>query len=145
MPLALCSASSVPNEDLVTFEINYSDRTGENYVSMQIWWRLFFSAFCVVLIRPYQTLKLFVYGQFSRYSDTHEWFYYPRMTRDEVLLIKCWDSAGAGFSSGNVPATFSLHTAFDDPTTLTDAPTRVSLEVRTVAFFDDPSDDVAKL
>ena len=75
------------------------------------------------------------------------------MTRDEVLLIKCWDSAGADFldsegdgggpAARSVPATFSLHTAFNDPTTPPAAPERVSLEVRTVAFFDEP--DTAKL
>ena len=33
---------------------------------------------------------------FSKHSAHHDWVDYPRMTRDEVLLIKQWDSAGTG-------------------------------------------------
>eukprot|EP00427_Karlodinium_veneficum_P059063 CAMPEP_0169398402 /NCGR_PEP_ID=MMETSP1017-20121227/52622_1 /TAXON_ID=342587 /ORGANISM="Karlodinium micrum, Strain CCMP2283" /LENGTH=40 /DNA_ID= /DNA_START= /DNA_END= /DNA_ORIENTATION= len=40
------------------------------------------------------------------------------MTKDEVVLLKCWDSRGADFADERhegdlVPATFSLHTGFD--------------------------------
>ncbi len=77
----------------------------------------------------------------------HEWWYYPLMTRDEVVLIMQWDSAGGLAQSGGVqadssagncdaPCTFSFHTAFRDPNTPTDAPDRQSIEVRCVAFFD---------
>ena len=31
---------------------------------------------------------------FARHSDDHRWYFYPALTRDEVLLIKQWDSAG---------------------------------------------------
>jgi hypothetical protein len=83
---------------------------------------------------------------FAKYSPYHEWWYYPLMTRDEVVLIKQWDSAGglaqsrgaqADSSGGNgdEPSTFSFHTAFRDPNTPTDAPDRQSIEVRCVAFF----------
>ena len=71
----------------------------------------------------------------------------PLMTRDEVVLIKQWDSAGGLALSGGVqvdsngnkgdaPSTFSFHTAFRDPNTPTDAPDRQSIEGRCVAFFD---------
>lgn len=84
---------------------------------------------------------------FAKYSPNHEWWYYPKMTRDEALLIKQWDSDGvlAQFGStrpdhtegdGDGPCTFSFHTAFSDPSTPPDAPDRQSIEVRCVAFFD---------
>ena len=54
---------------------------------------------------------------------------FPRMQRDEVLLIKCFDSATDG------RARLAVHTAFEDPTTPDDAPPRESIEIRTFAFF----------
>ena len=111
-PLALADAASVSVDDLVTFEIRYTDRIGENY--------------------------------FARHAAEHRWLHFPRLTRDEAILIKCWDSRGADFArrhtldtdAHTVPATFSLHSGFDDPATPADAPDRESIEVRTVAFLD---------
>ncbi len=111
-PLALCDAETVRPEDLVVFEIHYSDRIGENY--------------------------------FAKPSDGHRWCFYPRLTRDEALLIKQWDSAGALARSdgtrgdgggGDGPCTFSFHSAFDDPATPPDAPDRWSIEVRCAVLF----------
>ena len=34
---------------------------------------------------------------------------------------------------------FVFHTAFEDPSTKPDAPTRKSIEVRTIVFFDPPA------
>ncbi len=65
-----------------------------------------------------------------RYNANHRWFYYPRMQPDEALLIKCFDSKTDG------RARFNAHTSFEDPTSAPDARPRVSIEVRTVAFFD---------
>ena len=31
-----------------------------------------------------------------RYNPRHRWFYFPRMQRDEVLFIKCFDSLTDG-------------------------------------------------
>ncbi len=62
------------------------------------------------------------------FNPTHRWFYYPAMRADEVLLLKCYDSA-------DDRARFTAHTAFDDPTTPDDAPPRESIEVRTLAFW----------
>lgn len=64
------------------------------------------------------------------YSADHRWHYFPAMTRDEAILIKCYDSVRDG------RARFSLHSAFDDPTSPPDAKPRQSIEVRTFAFFD---------
>lgn len=63
------------------------------------------------------------------YNPTHQWFYFPRMQRNEALLIKCFDSATDG------RARFAAHSAFDDPTTLADAPPRQSIELRTLVFY----------
>ena len=63
------------------------------------------------------------------YNPRHRWFYFPRMRRDEALLLKCFDSATDG------RARLTAHTAFDDPTTPPHAPPRESIETRTIAFF----------
>jgi hypothetical protein len=63
------------------------------------------------------------------YNPDHRWFYFPEMERDEAVFIKCYDSSTDG------RARFSLHSAFDDPTTPADAPPRESIEVRCFAFF----------
>jgi hypothetical protein len=63
------------------------------------------------------------------YNPRHRWYYFPRMERDEALLIKCFDSATDG------RARLAVHTAFEDPTTPLDAPPRESIEVRAFAFF----------
>jgi len=67
------------------------------------------------------------YGVFN---PAQRWYYFPRMERNEVVLIKCYDSMKDG------RARFSLHSAFDDPNTPADAPPRESIEVRALAFFD---------
>ena len=81
---------------------------------------------------------------FSKYAPTHQWYYYPAMTRDEALLIKQWDSAGplarsagrqADSADTQAPCTFSFHTAFQDPSTPPDAPERWSIEVRCIALY----------
>jgi hypothetical protein len=51
------------------------------------------------------------------------------MQPDEVVLLKCYDSARDG------RARFTAHTAFDDPTTPPGAPHRESIVVRTLVFF----------
>lgn len=63
------------------------------------------------------------------FNPRHRWFYFPHMRRDEVLLIKCFDSATDG------RARLSVHSAFEDPTTAADAPPRQSIEIRSFAFF----------
>lgn len=70
-----------------------------------------------------------IYNAF--YSPNHEWFYFSALERDEAVLIKCYDSLKDG------TARWSLHTAFDDPTTPADAPPRESIELRSIVFFDD--------
>jgi hypothetical protein len=64
------------------------------------------------------------------FSPRHRWFYFPRMQRNEALLLKCYDSSADG------RARFTAHTAFDDPTSPPDAPARESIERRTLVFFE---------
>jgi hypothetical protein len=64
------------------------------------------------------------------YNADHRWCYFPGMTRDEAIVIKCYDSMTDG------RARFSLHSAFDDPTSPADPKPRQSIEVRAFAFFD---------
>jgi hypothetical protein len=82
---------------------------------------------------------------FAKHGDGHEWYFYPELTRDEALLIKQWDSAGAlartngakpDMDSPDAPCTFSFHSSFEDPSTPSDAPERWSIEVRCVALYD---------
>ena len=63
------------------------------------------------------------------FNPAHRWYYFPEMQRDEAVLIKCYDSMHDG------RARFSLHAAFEDPTSPADAPPRESIEIRTFAFF----------
>ena len=63
-----------------------------------------------------------------KYNPDHQWFYVSRMTADEVLLLKCFDSKTDG------RARFAPHSAFVDPTTPPDAPPRESIELRTLVF-----------
>jgi hypothetical protein len=63
------------------------------------------------------------------YNPHQRYFYFPKMQADEVVLIRCYDSALEG------ALRFSAHTGFDDPTSPPDAPPRESLEVRMLVFF----------
>ena len=63
------------------------------------------------------------------YNPDQRYYYFPKMQADEVVLIRCYDSALRG------AARFSAHTGFDDPTSPPDAPPRESLEVRMLVFF----------
>jgi len=63
-----------------------------------------------------------------KYNPTHRWYYVPQMRTDEALLLKCADT------STGVPARFTPHSAFTDPTAAADAPPRESIEVRTLVF-----------
>lgn len=63
------------------------------------------------------------------YSPRHQFFYYPRMAPDEVLLFKVYDSATDG------RARYTLHTAFEMPDALATAAPRHSCEMRLLAFY----------
>ena len=63
------------------------------------------------------------------YNPAHRWYYFPLMTHDEALVFKVFDTdASAGVR-------YTAHTAFDDPTSPTNAKHRESIEMRALAFF----------
>ena len=109
-PLGFCDAQTVEPDDLVVFELHYEDRIGENY--------------------------------FSHHAERHRWFYYSGLRRDEPILIKQWDSAGAFARSsgersdaGADVCTMNFHSAFEDPSSSSDAPERCSIEVRCAVIY----------
>ncbi|MEM6943388.1 MAG: CmcJ/NvfI family oxidoreductase [Pseudomonadota bacterium] len=63
------------------------------------------------------------------HAQGQRWYYAPEMTRDEVLLIKGWDSDESR-------AQFTPHTAFQLPDQDPAAPARESIEVRTYVVIE---------
>jgi hypothetical protein len=61
------------------------------------------------------------------FSPGHRWWYFPDMTRDEVLLVKFHDS-------DHSKAWRAPHTSFRDPS-VQNAPPRESIEFRTIAYY----------
>ncbi|MEM7206976.1 MAG: CmcJ/NvfI family oxidoreductase [Pseudomonadota bacterium] len=68
--------------------------------------------------------------QLARHNPNHRWLYFPHMSGNELLLFKVFDSAEDG------RARFTIHTSFDDPTALSNAKPRESIETRCFVFFD---------
>ena len=64
------------------------------------------------------------------YDPSQRWYYAPRMTPDEVLLIKGWDSLEDGRTR------FTPHGAFELPDTPENAAPRESIEVRTLVVIE---------
>ncbi|MEC7490172.1 MAG: CmcJ/NvfI family oxidoreductase [Pseudomonadota bacterium] len=63
------------------------------------------------------------------YSPDQEWYYFPKMTRNEAVVFKVFDSATDG------RARFTAHTAFVDPMSPVNAGPRESIEMRALVFF----------
>jgi hypothetical protein len=63
------------------------------------------------------------------YNTQHRWYYFPRMQRDEALLLKCYDSKDDG------RARFTAHSSFEDPNSPPNAAPRESIEVRALVFW----------
>ena len=68
---------------------------------------------------------------YVQFNSAHRWYYAPAMRDDEVMLIKCYDSATDG------RARFVPHSAFVDPTAPVNARPRQSIELRTLVFYAD--------
>jgi hypothetical protein len=62
------------------------------------------------------------------YNPAQRWFYFPEMSRDEVVLIKTYDSDPAR-------ARFSAHGAFADPNFPDPKVLRESIEIRALVFW----------
>ena len=131
-PLACVDAATASVDDLRVFKIHYVDRVGENY-----------------FICPANTDSV---EQHKREQNAagHKWYYYPDMTINEALLLKQWDSLG-GIACGaeqdgdanlhdnsglTSTSTFTIHSAFLDPSCPDGAPPRKSIEVRCVVIWD---------
>ena len=65
----------------------------------------------------------------TTYSAGQRWFYFSGMRNDEVMLLKCFDSAVDG------PTRYTAHTGFENPRAAADTPPRRSIEVRTILSF----------
>jgi hypothetical protein len=63
------------------------------------------------------------------HNPAQRWFYFPEMRRDEVVLIKTYDSDPAR-------ARFSAHGAFADPNFPDPKILRESIEIRALVFFE---------
>lgn len=66
-----------------------------------------------------------------KFNPTHRWKYGKGMKPDEVVLIKCYDSA----KDDNI-AKFTPHTGFKDPSAPQGAPLRESIELRALVFYE---------
>ena len=64
------------------------------------------------------------------HNPQQRWYYFPRMEREEVVLLKCFDSLTDG------TARWTAHGSFDDPNSPAGATPRESIEIRTLMFFD---------
>ncbi|OMQ16731.1 hypothetical protein A7K94_0200565 [Modestobacter sp. VKM Ac-2676] len=67
-------------------------------------------------------------GSAFHHNPDHRWWYFPNMTRDEVLFFKLNDTDTSG-------AWRVVHSAFQD-TTVSATQMRESVEVRTIAFWE---------
>ena len=74
----------------------------------------------------------------SVHDDEHCWAFFDKMTFDEVILIKQWDSIGGlaqGMERETDCSSFSLHSSFLLPPSDTVIPARRSIEVRCVCIW----------
>jgi hypothetical protein len=62
------------------------------------------------------------------FNPAQHWYHFPRLTPDEAILIKGYDSAEG-------VARFTPHSAFDDPGSRAGAPERESIEVRALVLY----------
>ena len=106
-PLAVCDARSIDDSLLHTVERRDNVREEPSFEYS----------------RPSET-------RHASYDAAHRWYYFPRMDRDEVILLKNYDTLTDG------TARYALHSAIEDPTTPPDAAPRESIESRAFAFFD---------
>jgi hypothetical protein len=105
VPLAICDATSASPRDFVDTDI-------EHYAEED-------------LSRPRHVGRIYS----LRFNPEHRWWYARGMGRDEVMLLKCWDSRTDG------RARYTAHTGFRNPEAPADAIPRESIEVRTLAVF----------
>lgn len=64
------------------------------------------------------------------FHPEQQWFYFPKMSVEEVIIFKSYDSMTDG------RARFTPHTGFTDPTSPAHAAPRESIEVRALALYE---------
>ena len=99
-PLAICDARTVAPADMIPLEYHLGSAEGE------------------------YTYR----SRGSHYSERHEWWYFPDVTIDEMIVFIGFDSASPNTRS-------TLHVAFEDTTVQNPVP-RSSMETRYFALFD---------
>ena len=104
-PLAVCDARSAELDDFIPTEIQHF---GEGDLET-----------------PRHTGQIYSF----RHRARNRWYYARDMQPDEVLLLKCYDSAGDGC------ACFTGHTGFRNPACPEEFTPRESIEARTLAVF----------
>lgn len=111
-PLALCDGRTVEPEDLVTFEIHYHDRIGENYFA-----------------RPSDQHRFYYFPEMTADEPLllKQWDSAGALALSEGIRA---DASQEG------PCTFSFHTAFDPVMEPVGAPDRLSIEVRCAVVYD---------
>ena len=108
-PLAVCDFRSLRDDEGLPNQLYFVDRVPDD---------------------PFAEVdesKIITSGSEFHYNPDHEWWYFPDMTRHEVLFFVFHDS-------DHSRPWRVLHSAFRDPTVETPIP-RHSVEVRTFAFF----------
>jgi hypothetical protein len=109
-PLALCDHTSVGPGEALDCPMYFVDKAPDDlYAEM-----------------PPDTLS--TSGVEFHYSPAHRWWYFPDMTRDEILFFKFDDT-------DHSVAWRTAHSAFRDQTVQATQPRR-SIEFRTVAYFE---------
>jgi hypothetical protein len=111
-PMAMCDGQTVEPEDLVTFEIHYADRIGENYFA-----------------KHHPRHQFFYYPEMTR----DEPMLLKQWDSDGGLARSGGEESDASSPGG--PCTFSFHSAFDDVLAPDDAPDRWSIEVRCIVIY----------
>jgi cephamycin C biosynthesis protein len=82
------------------------------------------------------------------HNPQHRWCYWSKMTPDDVMLLKCYDSTSRALSTVKASAAqvdetllsdvagLTPHTAFFDAEGAKEGPARQSIEVRALVFYD---------
>jgi hypothetical protein len=108
-PLAVCDFRSLRDDEGLPNQLYFVDRIPEDPLA------------------EVDESKMITSGSEFLFNPDHEWWYFPDMTRDEVLFFVFNDS-------DHSRPWRVLHSAFRDPSVETDIP-RHSIEFRTFAFF----------
>jgi len=111
-PLAMCDSQTVAPEDLVTFEVRYHDRIGENYLAKH---------------NPHHRFYFYPYMTREEPLLLKQW--------DSAGTLAASNGERSDASQPDGLSTFSFHSAFDDLSAPDTAPDRLSIEVRCIVIY----------